>query len=146
MDHIRTAAAISRGGLYYQYATTEEILLDLLAHARHDDEAADISSFLAEQRNALLRIDETIRPIVYDYVLGLPGERRRTLLRTQFHQAEAAVFAMLGHIDSESRRAYLARHTVRRLEGLSIAAVAASLERADLEQEISDLRAALEAV
>ena len=145
MDHVRVAAAVSRGGLYYHYANTEEILLDALACERqHDIDATDISSFLTEQRNTLLIIEDTLRPTTYEYVLGLPPDRRKPLLEAQFLDAETAIIGMLTHIKSEDRRAYLARHTVRRLEGLSLAAMAATIDRTDLEQEFIDLGTLLE--
>jgi AcrR family transcriptional regulator len=125
MDHVRLAADVSRGGLYYQYANTEEILLDALEHERSGDEANDLEGFLTEQETALRDIDATLRPIVYEYVLGLPADRRRALLAEQFKQAERVV---------------VARQIVRRLEGLSIAAMAGALDDVDLERELADLR------
>ena len=48
---------------------------------------------------------------------------------------------MLGDVSDADDRAFLARHIVRRLEGLSIAAMAGALDDADLERELADLRA-----
>ncbi|WP_285028540.1 TetR/AcrR family transcriptional regulator [Plantibacter sp. ME-Dv--P-122b] len=140
MDHVRLAADVSRGGLYYQYANTEEILLDALEHERSGDDVNDLEGFLAEQATALHDIDATLRPIVYEYVLGLPADHRRALLVEQFRQAEGVVVGMLGDVSDADDRAFLARHIVRRLEGLSIAAMAGALDDEDLERELADLR------
>lgn len=157
MDHIRVAAELSRGGLYYQYGSTEEILFDLLAQERAKDAghaavgerdgegageaagAAGFAEFLEEQRASLIAIDTTLRPVVYEFLLGLEPVRRRETMRAQFREAEAAVSALLPHTEDDSARNALARHIVRRLEGLSLAAMAGALDEDDLAAELDAL-------
>ena len=144
MDHIRVSAAISRGGLYYQYGSTEEILFDLLEHERSADVAhsgpTGFTDFLAEQRTALSDVQQTLRPVVYEYILGLDPVRRRDILQTRFQNGAEAVSALLPHAVSNTERDYLARHIVRRLEGLSLAAIAGALDAGDLGTELESLR------
>jgi AcrR family transcriptional regulator len=147
MDHIRAAANLSRGGLYYQYSSTEQILSDLMTQERmHDSAGLDNSGpaldvFLAEQKYALLQVDDTLRPIVYEYVLGLPVHRRRKLLTEQFRQAQESIEIMLPGISDAGERSQLARQIVRQLEGLSIAAIAGVLTESDIDRDLDDVRA-----
>lgn len=162
MDHIRVAAELSRGGLYYQYGSTEEILFDLLAQERAKDAGhagagerdgegaggvagadpfeAGFADFLEEQRTSLTDIDTTLRPVAYEFLLGLEPARRREIMRAQFRDAEAAVATLLPHTGDDAARNALARHIVRRLEGLSLAAMAGALDDNDLTAELDALR------
>lgn len=143
MDHIRMTAGLSRGGLYYQYGSTEEILFDLLAQEQSQDAAhhgaSGLAGFLEEQRIALSDIDNTLRPAVYEYLLGLDPARRREILQNRFREAAEAVSALLPGTLDDAQRGYRARHIVRRLEGLSLAAMAGALDRGDLDTELGAL-------
>ena len=61
-------------------------------------------------------------------------------MRAQFREAEAAVSALLPRTEDDATRNALARHIVRRLEGLSLAAMADALDENDLTAELDALK------
>lgn len=97
MKDIVEACAISRGGLYLYFDSTEQILLEILqmeaqetddvftVQISEEDTAADILTlFLKEQKKELLQKKNNLTVAVYEYFFAHKSTDKNNMLRKQF--------------------------------------------------------------
>lgn len=151
MKDIVEACAISRGGLYLYFSSTEEVFLEVLAaeseeaddvfteSVGEDATAAEILAlFLKEQKKEILRSKKTLTVATYEYAFANP---QNTILKKRF-TAGATMLEKLIEMGIANEEFYdidariAAKNIMYVLEGLKIASVTMGVSGETIDNEL----------
>lgn len=108
MKDIIEECAISRGGLYLYFSSTDEIFVEVVK--RHNSKKLDemkesieksqdfdrlIDDFFAEQKERLLHMEQSLFAAMLEFCFGHKNTSNRDFYREQFHNTKVIILEML---------------------------------------------------